>query len=676
MPTIMEHATVIELEALEVDTTKNDVDSGCIGKEKIKSFAIQLRSTTVEVCSLGASILKLESTVPGGDGQDAIDIAAGYKDAASMHATGNPPYFNVIVGRVANRIANGTFTLDSTTYTMDVNNPPNTLHGGRKGFSHNVWEADIVHDGTAVKFWLNSPDGDQGFPGNVLVTATYSLRTSFSPSGVVLQLELEAHLLDAKCTPVNLANHTYFNLAGVSTGLGVDNDGILDHSLTLESDSYTPVDEALVPTREVRSLDQDPTMDFRKERNLGQALETYGVDKMGLSTEASKRNLEQRTPLPIPYGFDHNYVVRRQPGVALPKVATLTYSNADGRRSLTVYSDAPGVQVYTAHYLNECLQNSTVCKTTYKPWSAICLETQSFPNSIPPTSGSSPSSTTTDSAFWDGRTCILTAAEPTYTQTIAYRLEMEDETARSAYHGSDTDGKSYSTIEAMWATQSLSSWYTRAKRWYEDNCDTSIDGVLGGIGNISDIDLNGSHNFIKTLMQPPAATTISNCTEKSVACECGAGIGRVTKGILLDFADSCDLVESNSRLLSAAPDHIASQSYRCRYYCSDLQDWQPSKKKYTIVWIQWVLCYLTDEDIVKFLKRCRQSLVDGGWIVLKENTCTEESFVVDVDDASVTRSLEYWLDLVAMSGLQVKRVKWQEGFPNDIYPVPMLALQP
>lgn len=170
--------------------------------------------------------------------------------------------------------------------------------------------------------------------------------------------------------------------------------------------------------------------------------------------------------------------------------------------------------------------------------------------------------------------------------------------------------------------------------------------------------------------------TLPKTDSPSVACECGAGIGRVTKGLLLDFCDRSDLVESSERLLFASPEYVGNNSYRCRFFASELQDWEPPTKKYSIVWIQWVLCYLTDDDIVKFLRRCGESLVDGGVIVLKENTCADEAFVVDVDDASVTRSLSYWLDLIFQAGLKVTHSKWQDDFPDDIFRVPLLALQP
>jgi galactose mutarotase-like enzyme len=616
-----------------------------------------------------------------------VDIVAGYKDAKTFHDTGNPPYFNAIVGRVANRIKEGKFSLtdddddDENGYSIFVNNEPNSLHGGKIGFSHKVWDAQLINDGSAIEFSLLSPDGDQGFPGSIIITATYSLRPSFSSSGVILQLDMIAKLIlpeekeeNEKETPINLANHSYFNL-------GDSKNGILDHRLKLESDSYTPVDETMIPTRQVQSLDSDIVMDFREERTLRDALDEYGVIKMNLTEQESDENLTKRnfSSISIPYGIDHNYIVRNQPGTSLPKVGSVTF----GRRNLSVYSDAPGVQIYTANYLGDSENSSSerVCKETYGPWNAICLETQHFPDSICNTDSSNTTTSSSllsgDKEFWAGKCPLFTRPQPTYQQTVVYRLEMDHPNTESAYNGSDTEGKKFASIEDMWNDQNLSTWYTRASDWYEENCSTTIDGVLGGIGHISDVDLNGSRDFLlKILKLSPLKDSKSKDDGKTLACECGAGIGRVTKGLLLDFADRCDLVESSSRLLSAAPDHVGdNQSHKCRFFCSVLQDWQPEVNKYSIIWIQWTLCYLTDYDIVQFLIRCSKSLVDGGWIILKENTCADEAFVVDVADASITRSLEYWLDLIAKSGLQLKHMTTQDDFPDDIYPVPMLALQ-
>jgi len=598
-----------------------------------------------------------------------VDIVAGYKDAQTYHDTNNPVWFNTIVGRVANRIAGGKFTLGKKSYSIFANNPPNSLHGGKVGISHKIWDGAIIHDGSAVRFSLQTPNDDQGFPGTVTINATYSLRPSFSSSGVVLQLDMSAELVQSgestegsasQESPINLASHTYFNL-------GDHHNGILDHYLKLESDSYTPVDEHLIPTREILPLDQDSAMDLRRNRTLRDALEEYGIVKIGLSEEQSRINLSKRdfSSLPKPYGFDHNYVVRNQPGMSLPRVGSIAF----GPRTLVIYSDAPGVQVYTSNYLGDSEESSSAefCKQAYKPWEAICLETQYFPDSI----CSDKNLPKGNREFWAGKCPILSQSKPTYRQTMIMRLESDSPAAYSAYHGADTEGREYSSVEEMWKFQDLSTWYSRAKGWYENNCDTTVDGVLGGIGHISGRDLEGSRAFLKQLKLPSKSESTPY-----VACECGAGIGRVTKGLLLDFVDNCDLVESSSRLLFSAPEYIGdNQSNKCRFFCTELQDWVPKADRYAIIWIQWTLCYLTDFDIVRFFRRCSEGLVEGGWIILKENTCEDKAFVVDVDDASITRSLEYWLDLIAQSGLQIKHLKWQDGFPDNIFPVPMLALQ-
>lgn len=565
---------------------------------------------------------------------------------------------------MANRIAGGNFALGKKSYSICVNDPPNSLHGGKVSFSQKIWNAKIIRNGSAVRFLLRSPDGDEGFPGGVVITATYSLRPSFSSTGVVLQLDMSAELDQSTAskkgetfsgTPINLANHSYFNL-------GDRQNGILDHTLRLESDSYAPVDEHSIPTREIRMVDEDPEMDFRFDRSLRDALKLYGVARLGFSEEESTNNLEVRNccSLETPYGIDHNYVVRKQPGISLPLVGALAF----GTRNLLVYSDAPGVQIYTSNHLgkSEKLSSAKNFKRAYRPWEAICLETQYFPDSI----CSEEDVPKSNQKFWAGRCPILSRSQPTYHHTMLLRLEVDQ--YASAFRGSDTEGRKYSSIEEMWNAQDLSTWYSRAKGWYEDNCDATIDGVLGGIGHISGRDLEGSRAFLKKLDLPQMKPIL--------ACECGAGIGRVTKGLLLDFADRCDLVESSSRLLFSAPEYIGDeQSHRCRFFCTELQEWIPRKNRYAIIWIQWTLCYLTDFDIVRFLRRCADSLIDGGWILLKENTCNEEAFVVDVDDSSITRSLEYWLDLVGKSGLQVKRLEWQDDFPDDIFPVPIIALQ-
>jgi len=646
----MDYGTATELASQAIDDSN----------DSLQLFSLSLRESKVVLCSLGASIQSWRHN-------DNFDIVLGYKDAMSMYQSKNPVFFSSIVGRVANRIAKGKLSLGGAIHELEINNPPNHLHGGglSGGFSHKIWNGSIVsvRGGQGVQFSLTSEDGDQGFPGKVQVTATYSLRPSLSSSGVVLRLEMEAQLIGDKPSPINLAQHSYFNLSGHLSSQDDDGggtlNGILDHTLRLHADSYTPVDETAIPTRKVQTLNDDPVMDWRKERNIRQALHQYGVEKMGLSADATENDLNSREPSIGPYGFDHNYVVRKQPGASIPKVAELSYQD----RKLTVYSTAPGVQLYTANYLSSS-ENASICKTDYQAWSAVCLETQHFPDSII----ESEKEEEVDSAFVAGKCPILTPQSPNYNQCIDYCLETDAKAAEET-SGSDTLTQKYASVEDMWQAQDLSTWYKRAKDYYEDNCAATIEGVLGGIGWISDTDLNGSREFLKGIPLPKTEGP-------SVACECGAGIGRVTKGLLLDFCDRSDLVESSERLLFASPEYIGNDAYKCRFFAKELQDWEPPEKKYSIVWIQWVLCYLTDDDIVKFLQRCSESLVDGGIIVMKENTCADPAFVVDVDDASATRSIPYWLDLIFKAGLKVTKHQMQDDFPDDIYPVPMFALQP
>ena len=403
-PSQSEDVDVIELPPVAVDNTP----------DPLRSFSLSLRSVQIELCSLGASITKFLVASETEKGKD-DDIVLGYKDVATMYHTGNPVYFSAVVGRVANRIAKGRFSLEGKPFKLEINNSPNHLHGGSCGFNKKNWKASIVNSG--VQFSLHSPDGDQGYPGAVQVTATYTLRKSLSSStGVILGLKLHAVLLDKdKSTPINLSQHSYFNLAGQD-----EPKGIIDHSLSVEADAYTPVDSTSIPTREIRHLNSDATMDWRKERSLRESLEAFGMEKVGLPLEAARKNLKTRAPgcSETPYGFDHNYVVRKpqdpDTSTTLPKVASLSYK----ARKLTVYSNAPGVQIYTANYLGEN-ENESICKSKYGPWSGICMETQHFPDSI-----LEAASKTASDEFAAGKCPILTPSDPEYSQNIEYHLEV------------------------------------------------------------------------------------------------------------------------------------------------------------------------------------------------------------------------------------------------------------
>ena len=154
-----------------------------------------------------------------------------------------------------------------------------------------------------------------------------------------------------------------------------------------------------------------------------------------------------------------------------------------------------------------------------------------------------------------------------------------------------------------------------------------------------------------------------------------SGIGRVSKGLLFPLGfTKCDLVEPSQRLLSHAPEYIDQYASQCRYFCTGLQDFTPQPDTYNLIFIQWVIGYLTDDDLISFLKRCAVGLRRGGVIVIKDNTCEDVAFVADAEDASVTRSLPYILAIVKLAGLKVVMEEYQEDFPKDIFPVPMLAL--
>ena len=616
----------------------------CCPVEGIRRFSLYCSGVTVDLSSRGAAIHRI--LVPSPDGT-VDDIVLGLQNPTDD----NDAFLGVIVGRVANRIAKGSFELNGESFSLEINNEPNHLHGGFNGFWNRIWDAEIVDNGVA--FSLVSEDGDQGYPGELAVKATYVL-TTIDSSNVSLSLDLQAELRGPTSTPINLSNHSYFNLSRHD-----DPRGVLDHKLQMYCDAYTPVDKTSIPTREIREV--EPWMDFREEKALSQALQELATKAVGKSeTDAladqqrsgldNDRSLDEKGS---PYGYDHNYVISGPEGCK--KVAVVRHEAS--QRRLTVRADTPGVQFYTGNYLNGQTGKQG---SRYRQWQAFCLETQHYPDSI----------TGVDEAseFANGRCVILRPDNPLYHQRTEYQLSYCPSTIRPG-HGSDTDGNQYTSLSEMWAIHSA-DWYTRALDYYEDNCEATLDGVLGGFAQLTDVDLAGSKDFLSRLG--------ARQWSEGAACECGAGIGRVTKGLLLDLGVTrCDLVESSARLLYAAPDYIGDEgAAKCRFYCQGLQDWVPQANSYSIVWIQWVLCYLNDEDVVRFLRLCGQSLLPGvGVIVLKENSSNEEDYVVDVDDASICRSIPYWSKLIRQAGLQIVYECIQVGFPDSIFPVYQVALE-
>ena len=253
-----------------------------------------------------------------------------------------PPYFGAIIGRYGNRIGKAQFKLDGNTYKLAANNGINSLHGGEKGFDKVVWDATPSSDNTSLTLNYLSKDGEEGFPGNLKVTVTYTLTDD---DELLIQYDAETD----KATPVNLTNHSYFNLTG-----DVSNT-ILNHTVWIDADKFTPVDNTLIPTGELKPVKGTP-FDFTTPHRIGERIESV--------------------PGAAPGGYDHNFVLNKQ-GNSLKLVAYVTDS-VSGRK-LEVFTTEPGLQFYTGNFLNGSI-TSRDGKAINKN-SAFCMETQHYPDS-------------------------------------------------------------------------------------------------------------------------------------------------------------------------------------------------------------------------------------------------------------------------------------------------------
>ncbi len=282
----------------------------------VHRWTLERAGVRVRVLSYGGIVQSAE--VPDRDGHTA-DVVLGFADLDGYVAHPEP-YFGALVGRYANRIAGGRFPLDGRTYALAPNEGPNTLHGGTRGFDKRVWDVAAVEEG--VRLSRVSPHGEEGFPGRLEMSVTYTLDGSGA-----LRIAYEA-VTDAP-TVLNPTNHSYFNLSGSGHAGG--------HELRLASSRITPVDAGLIPTGGLDDV-TDTRFDFRRARKVGS-------------------------------GYDHNYVLDKGVTEAAEKVAEL-YDPASGR-VLTVATTEPGLQLYTADHLGE----------PFAPGDGIALETQHFPDS-------------------------------------------------------------------------------------------------------------------------------------------------------------------------------------------------------------------------------------------------------------------------------------------------------
>ena len=306
----------------------------------VESFTLRnAHGIEVRAITYGAIIVSLRVPDRAGKFGDIVlgnDNLAGYVD--------KPAYFGAVVGRYGNRIAKGRFTLDGKTYTLATNNGANHLHGGVRGFDKVVWTADPPAAGaTSVTFRYTSADGEEGYPGKLSARVTYTLTDKN-------ELTFEYSATTDKATPINLTQHSYFNL-------GTPGSDILGHELTLEADRYTPVDATLIPTGQLASVSGTP-FDFRKPTAIGA--------RIAQDDEQLKRG----------GGYDHNFVLTAA-GDGLRRAGRL--ADPGTGRTMEILTTEPGIQFYSGNFLDGTIKGKG--GVVYKYRSGLCLETQHFPDS-------------------------------------------------------------------------------------------------------------------------------------------------------------------------------------------------------------------------------------------------------------------------------------------------------
>ncbi|XP_062580892.1 galactose mutarotase-like isoform X1 [Saccostrea cucullata] len=325
------------------------------GKEVLQYTLKNSKGTEIRILNYGGIITNI--MIPDKTGK-MDDICLGF-DGMEGYAT-NGPYFGALIGRYANRIANGRFTIDGKTYQLDINNSPNALHGGKVGFDKRLWSSEI--DGDVLQLTYVSADGEEKYPGEVKVTVRYQLTNDN-------ELVIQYSATTSAKTVINLTNHAYFNLAGQGSG------NIFGHNVTIMADQYTPVDSTSIPTGVIENVD-GTAWDLRTKKNLGEMIPTVPGD----------------------VGYDHNYCFGKTGWRKY--MARVEHPNTG--RYLEMYSTEPGVQFYTAFYLNETGKGGA----KYGKFDAFCLEAQHYPDSP-----NKPNFPTT-----------LLAPSETYLQTTTYKF--------------------------------------------------------------------------------------------------------------------------------------------------------------------------------------------------------------------------------------------------------------
>ncbi len=314
-------------------TTKEAFGKTPDGQEAFLFTLINETGIQAKITNYGGTIISL--MVPDSSNNFA-DVVLGF-DNLDDYIKDNP-FFGCLVGRYANRIANGKFKIDEVEYNLAINNGPNSLHGGTKGFDKVVWQGQelMSKEGPALKLTYTSKDGEEGYPGNLKCSVTYTLTSSN-------ELRIDYYAVTDKTTVINLTNHSYFNLKGH------DAPDMLEQMLYINADSYTVADENLIPTGEIETV-KDTPLDFTCEMPIGSRIEEAG-------------------------GYDHNYIINNPDG-QLTLAARVTEPKSG--RIMETLTTQPGVQLYTANFLDGSHKGKSA---VYNKYAAFCLETQHYPDS-------------------------------------------------------------------------------------------------------------------------------------------------------------------------------------------------------------------------------------------------------------------------------------------------------
>ncbi|XP_011686021.1 PREDICTED: aldose 1-epimerase isoform X2 [Wasmannia auropunctata] len=313
---------------------------GSVNGQEVKKFTLKNRaSQEVDVITYGATLTAIRTPDKKGN---VGDVLLGFDNIEGYLSSANP-YFGATVGRVANRIGGATFVVDGQRYNVSKNLGQDSLHGGVRGWSFKVWDATI--DGDRVVMTLISPDGDEGYPGTVTATVSFELKDD---GGLCIEMKARSE----KATPINLTNHAYFNLAGHATNAAE----LYKHVFVLNADRWTVTDSASIPTGEIRSV-ENSVMDLRCATRLGDV-----IDKVPGG------------------GYDYNFCLPKPADQKIHLIARV--SHPDSGRLLTVYSNQPGVQFYTANSMGGETGIAGKNGARYSRHAAFCLETQNYPDAV------------------------------------------------------------------------------------------------------------------------------------------------------------------------------------------------------------------------------------------------------------------------------------------------------